>query len=166
MWVTDGGHGALSNNILGAEPDHPFWILLTEMLIPYAWKYPLPYITVSYASGQWFETVAWEKYHHARPSLTPPLTRIMMDGRPGSAPHTFFTQGRGQTWHHWDNALFSWIGCHLVWTAVCITAGAVSASGLIYLLARILRAEGNNHRGEDYARVQRNHAERYIIPPP
>ena len=137
VWVTDGGHGALSNNILGAEPNHPFWILLTDMLIPYAWNYPLPYVTVSYASGQWFETVAWEHYHQTKHRNAPPLTRVMMDGRPGAARHTFFTQGRGLTWHRWDNALFDWIGSHLVWTALFI---AVCGSGLIFLFALLLRA--------------------------
>lgn len=57
VWVTDGGHGALSNNILGAQPNHPFWVSATNTIISYAWNYPLPYITVSYATGQWFETV-------------------------------------------------------------------------------------------------------------
>ena len=149
VWVTDGGHGALSNNILGAEPNHPFWILLTEMLIPFAWNYPLPYITVSYATGQWFETVAWEKYHAEKPSSAPPLTRIMMDGRPGSAPHTFFTEGRGRSWHHWDNAVFDWIGSHLFGAILFSTAGPILAYGTIWFLVWTLRRERSSHRADD-----------------
>jgi hypothetical protein len=34
-FTTDGGRGALSNNILGSVPEHPFWVLRTESLIKY-----------------------------------------------------------------------------------------------------------------------------------
>ncbi|KAK3324821.1 nucleotide-diphospho-sugar transferase [Cercophora scortea] len=101
-WVTDGGHGALSNNILGARPNHPYWILVTESLIPWGYKYPFPYFTVSYASGQWFETALWERYHRMLLSQKPAarnnadkLYRVMMDMRAGAARWVFFTQGRG-----------------------------------------------------------------------
>jgi hypothetical protein len=42
------------------------------------------------------------------------LHRIMMDGRPGTDPWIYFTQMRGETWVNWDNALFLWIGDHLI----------------------------------------------------
>jgi mannosyltransferase OCH1-like enzyme len=58
-FTTDGGRGALSNNILGSVPEHPFWVLITESLRSYDWNYVFPYITISYASGQWFETAIW-----------------------------------------------------------------------------------------------------------
>jgi mannosyltransferase OCH1-like enzyme len=58
-FTTDGGRGALSNNILGSVPEHPFWVLITESLMKYDWNYVFPYITISYASGQWFETAVW-----------------------------------------------------------------------------------------------------------
>ena len=63
VFVTDGGHGALSNNILGARPGHPFWKMMIGSLERYNWNYGLPYVIISYASGQWFETAIWEQYH-------------------------------------------------------------------------------------------------------
>jgi hypothetical protein len=39
--------------------------------------------------------------------------RIMMDDRPGTDPWIFFMQ-EGGSWVNWDNALFLWIGDHLV----------------------------------------------------
>ncbi|WPG99050.1 Hypothetical protein R9X50_00185500 [Acrodontium crateriforme] len=111
-WVTDGGHGALSNNILGGEPQHAFWTLLTDSLNSYAWNYPLPYLTICYSTGQWFETAIWEKFHRRRGNVQP-LTRVMMDGRPGKAPWVFFSHSRGGTWDNWDNKLFQWIGEHV-----------------------------------------------------
>src|ERR1700761_5206189 len=50
LWVTDGGHGTLSNNILGAVPGHPFWVAVTDALPSYDWNYMLPYINIHYAS--------------------------------------------------------------------------------------------------------------------
>ncbi|MCJ1472476.1 hypothetical protein MMC13_001124 [Lambiella insularis] len=115
-WTTDGGRGALSNNILGSIPNHPFWELLTNSLIPYNYNYIFPYVTISYASGQWFETAIWQAYH-----ATPRASfhenkgvRIMMDDRPGTDPWIYFTQERGGTWVNWDNRMFLWIGDHLL----------------------------------------------------
>ncbi|KIM94309.1 hypothetical protein OIDMADRAFT_71161, partial [Oidiodendron maius Zn] len=112
-WTVDGGHGALSNNILGSKPSHPFWKLLTDSLLTYDYNYFFPYVTISYASGQWFETAIWQEYHS---STTPEnhLYRIMLDNRPGTDPWIFFTQARGETWKNWDNVMFLWIGDHLI----------------------------------------------------
>ncbi|XP_044715074.1 glycosyltransferase sugar-binding containing DXD motif domain-containing protein [Hirsutella rhossiliensis] len=112
-WVTDGGHGTLSNNIIGAEPEHPFWILVTDSLVSWAGDFVLPYITISYATGQWYETEMWQIYHAQKPPRNPDLVRVMMDARPTGAPWLFFTAGRGGTWDNWDNRVFGWIGNHL-----------------------------------------------------
>lgn len=110
-FTTDGGRGALSNNILGAEPNHPFWKLLTDSLIPYDYNYFFPYITISYASGQWFETAAWEAYHwglkREGERKGGELVRIMMDDRPGTEPWVFFSQERGGSWVNVSISLFT-----------------------------------------------------------
>jgi len=128
-WTTDGGRGALSNNILGSVPATAFWRLLTDSLIPFNYNYLFPYITISYASGQWFETAIWQTYHavlargdNPLADENRPLHRIMMDDRPGAPPWIFFTQLRGGTWVNWDNAMFLWIGDHLVLLAVAVCA--------------------------------------------
>ncbi|KAK2075115.1 hypothetical protein P8C59_009267 [Phyllachora maydis] len=122
LWTTDGGRGTLSNNILGARPHHPFWEQLTQDLPRCAINYILPYLTISYASGQWFLTEVWEKYHAALPAASRQgdgdgdprsqhrLYQVMMDMRPGADPWVFFTQGRGGTWNNWDNYIFAWLG--------------------------------------------------------
>ncbi|KAK4466989.1 nucleotide-diphospho-sugar transferase [Cladorrhinum samala] len=119
VWVTDGGRGALSNNIIAAKPNHPFWTHLTMSLIPYDWNWFFPYVTISFASGQWFETAVWERYHSLlpKPSENPEiehrLYRLMMDDRPEADEWIFFTQERGGTWVNWDNRLFLALGDHL-----------------------------------------------------
>ncbi|EAQ86333.1 hypothetical protein CHGG_07586 [Chaetomium globosum CBS 148.51] len=121
-WVTDGGRGALSNNILGARPNHPFWHRMTLSLLTYDWKWPLPYVTIMYASGQWFLTAMWEEYHALLPKPVDGqksehrLYRIMMDMAPGADPWVFFShqEDGGGTWNNWDNTLFAGIGDHLL----------------------------------------------------
>ncbi|KAI0154255.1 nucleotide-diphospho-sugar transferase [Xylariaceae sp. FL1272] len=122
-FTTDGGHGTLSNNIIGGQPSHPFFILLTESLQSYNWPWLLPYIVVSYTSGQWFVTSIWERYHSLlRPGGTlkgfgsgwGKLTHILMDTRPGEPdPFVFWNQEHGGSWDTWDNAWFGWIGSHI-----------------------------------------------------
>jgi hypothetical protein len=94
-------------------------------LITYNYNYLFPYITICYASGQWFQTAIWEAYHKALPSHKNEdetnegrLYRIMMDSRPGADPWVFFIAGRGETWVNWDNYFFKWIGDHLMLLAI------------------------------------------------
>ncbi|OAF61289.2 hypothetical protein VC83_02082 [Pseudogymnoascus destructans] len=146
-WVTDGGCGALSNNILGGEANHPYWVLMTESIISYAWNYPLPYLTISYATGQWFETEIWEKYHRQLPKDKPVLARIIMDGRPGASPWVFFTQTRGGTWDNWDNLLFKWIGDNLVITSLVIIGFVASIAVTAIGVVRSAKGLWENRKG-------------------
>ena len=161
-FVTDGGKGALSNNILGARPNHPYWVLMTDSLIPWGYTYPFPYFTVSYSSGQWFETAIWEQYHKAlyanvrktkgtkHPEQEVPeedkLYRIMMSMDPGAAAWVFFNQGRGGSWDNWDNHLFGSIGQWFAWIRVNIGWILLGIAVLVGLLAwrkgRWLRLRG------------------------
>ncbi|MCJ1391681.1 hypothetical protein MMC18_004546 [Xylographa bjoerkii] len=159
-WTTDGGRGALSNNILASIPNHPFWILLTNSLIPYNYNYFFPYVTISYASGQWFETAVWQAYHKTAAGSSPEnrLHRIMMDDRPGVEPWIFFTQERGGTWVNWDNHLFLWVGDHLLLlgVGVCILAALVWWAGM--RCAR--RWSERNHERKGYAALARGRPKR------
>ena len=148
-WTTDGGRGALSNNILGSTAGHPFWQLLTDSLIPYSYNFVFPYITISYASGQWFETAVWDAYHAALPATEAKLHRIMMDDRPGSAPWVYFTQTTfGGTWNSWDNRMFLWIGDHLILLALFVV-GCIAL--VCWTGMRLLRRQRRYvSRGESY----------------
>ena len=124
--------GALSNNIMGGQPGHPFFQLLTEELLPYGWNYFLPYVIISYQSGQWFVTAMWERYHALLSKNDgtvsgfegdgwAPLHRILMDGRPNTDPWVFFTQVHGGTWTNWDSNMFTWIGQNIVGIILGVT---------------------------------------------
>lgn len=103
---------------------------LTQELRRYDRNWLFPYVTISWASGQWFESAVWEGWHDLLPSPAPHykipeaeiqgensdggrLYRIMMDDREGADEWVFFTQERGGSWINWDNRMFLWIGDHL-----------------------------------------------------
>lgn len=157
-FVIDGGKGTLSNNILGARPDHPFWKLIVKSLEPWSWYYVFPYFTVHYASGQWFETAIWDKYWSRIPADAPEediIYRVMADMGEGADRWVFFTQGRGGSWDTWDNQLFSYVGNvmvpwilgHLVWTLVA-SGGVV---GLVVWRNRRRRRKGYTVMGGEMA---------------
>lgn len=85
--------------------------MVTGNIKSYARNYFLPHITVSYATGQWFETAMWEKYHAEMPEHADPLVRVRLDRHPDVPMLVdLWTTGRGSTWHEWDNDMFLWIG--------------------------------------------------------
>lgn len=116
----------MSNNIVGGERGHPLFSLLTDNLLRWQVNYILPYVTIMYASGQWYFTAMWERYHSLlsreeswivnspEPGPTP-LHHILMDGRPGADPWVFFTQVDGNSWANWDNRMFSVIGDNIAY---------------------------------------------------
>lgn len=110
--------------------------MLTNRIQYYAWNYPLPYITISYATGQWFLTAIWQEYHKTLPSSDPGLMRVMMDGDPGAAEWVFFNHTRGGTWDNWDNRLFGWLGDNLLTFALILSALIASAGTLVYVSVR------------------------------
>lgn len=160
MWITDPGRGALSNNVLASRPHHPFWAVLTQSLRPWAINYIFPYMTISYASGQWFVSAIWDQYHAMLPAPGDSgghdhrLHRLLMDDRDGLDHWVYFTQERGGTWKNWDNYMFLWIGDHLLLFFVCLL-GAPSL--VTWLGLRVTR----RYRG-GYARLKTQPA-RYEI---
>lgn len=114
---------------------------MTDSLVSYAWVWPLPFVTIMYASGQWFQTEIWERYHRGKLASAPPLTRVMMDYREGAAPWTFFNHNRGETWTGWDKYAFDWIGDHIATTivvAVVLGASVICAAMFAWRFVRPL----------------------------
>ncbi|ODA80848.1 hypothetical protein RJ55_03808 [Drechmeria coniospora] len=108
-WVVDTGRGALSNAIMASEPEHPFWITVTDSVTAWTGKPLLPY-GANYSTGAWYETKIWELYH-ARASKTQPpkpsLHRIVVD----DAHSELFIPGNS-TWGHPHHTALEWVGSH------------------------------------------------------
>lgn len=159
---------------MGGAPQHPFFHLLTEELLRYKWNYILPYVMISYQSGQWFVTAVWERYHALlsgdwedgdgtvdgfEGNGYAPLHRVLMDGRPNTDPWVFFTQTRGGTWANWDSDMFNWIGKNII----AILLGVVAVVGaLIFCCTLCLRRRGR--RTKDYQALPRSEEMGEIAP--
>ncbi|KAI0812203.1 nucleotide-diphospho-sugar transferase [Xylaria sp. FL0064] len=135
-FTTFGGHGTLSNNIIGGQPNHPLFVFLSESLRWWNWNYILPYITISYASGQWYVTAMWEKYHSLLSADGTvkgfdgdgwaPLRYISMDMRSGAPePYLFWDQQHGGSWDNWDSAWFGWLGNN-IWLVIWEVTGGIA----------------------------------------
>ena len=161
-FTTDGGLGALSNNIIGAQPEHPWLVMMTESLLAYKWNWFLPYAIVMYNSGQWYLTEIWEKYHarlradgtlpgFPTASKWAPLHRVLMDGRPGADRWLFFNnKGHGGTWGAGDDWIWAWIGDHWVqFVSEIIVAILFSVIGAVCCVRcvrrRRMRRKGYQH---------------------
>lgn len=133
---------------MGGQRGHPFFILITENLTRWNLNYLLPYVTVMFASGQWFVTAMWEKYHaNLSPDgttirglgfadvveATGPLHRVLMDMRPGADPWVFFTQAAGESWADWDYVLLKVLGDYIGWILFLVV---LSFLGLVRLWMR------------------------------
>lgn len=151
----------LSNNILGSVPEHPFWRLLTTSLPRYNYNYLLPYVTISYASGQWFETAIWERYHQLVrqgriDGESEELMRVRMDSRNGEEERMewLFTQGKGGTWVHWDNLVFLWVGEHLFSVGVVILGAGMAVVMVWCRRKRAIRLRSRQNQRKGYANIE------------
>jgi hypothetical protein len=71
-----------------------------------------------------------------------------MDDRPGTDPWIFFTQARGGTWRNWDNAMFLWVGDHLILVALVMVGGfGLGGFGLLYWVCLPLRVKRRSTLG-------------------
>lgn len=110
--------------------------MIINALPAYNSDFLFPYVTISYASGQWFVTDNWQKYHALLPKADENalrenrLYRLVFDHR-DTTSFSFFTQGRGETWKNWDNVMFLWLGDHYGLLISCCVA-----VGLVLWLAR------------------------------
>ncbi|KAH8653462.1 nucleotide-diphospho-sugar transferase [Xylariales sp. PMI_506] len=156
-FTTDGGKGTLSNNIMGSEPNHPWFGLMTTNLIPYNWNFVLPYVIVSYTSGQWFITAMWEEYHarlrgdgtvrgfETLGNKFSSLYRVLMSDQEGDHAWVFFTQGKGGTWEDWDSHYFGWIGDHIVMVILSVATAIGLVVGSCVWCTR--RRKGSKRKG-------------------
>ncbi|KAH9429119.1 hypothetical protein MCOR27_004740 [Pyricularia oryzae] len=166
-FTTDGGLGALSNNIIGAQPEHPWTRMLTENLEAYNWNWLLPYARVMYNSGQWYLTAMWEQYHaRLREGSVAPypgsnwakLHRVMMDEREGADRWVFWNHaGHGGTWGAGDDWFWAWLGRHwieAVVEAIAAVVALLTSFACCLKCARRRRLRRIVDRGYKYAKVE------------
>ena len=122
-WVRKTLPTGISNDAMGSEPRHPFFLRVIENLQGYKRNWFVPYITVMYNTGPLFLSVVWKEY---LPTVTSEeaRVRILMPEEYNSKPHSFFGIYKGSSWHRDDAKAIFWMGQH--WLLVTII-GIISA---------------------------------------
>jgi mannosyltransferase OCH1-like enzyme len=130
----------LSNSIMGSMPNHPYFENLVSSLQSYDRDWWLPYLTIMNDTGPHFVSFVWID-HLARMNALRGATssaqeqaeqqtlgkvHILMKQQRSGHEESFFSDGRGKSWHNWDNYAFSFVDAHpLITTSMFLPLTAV-----------------------------------------
>ncbi|KZF21317.1 glycosyltransferase family 32 protein [Xylona heveae TC161] len=111
-WVRRTLPTGVSNDAMGAVPQHPFFLTVIDSLQKYNRKWPLPYVTVMYSTGPLFLSVIWEEYIRWGTS-DEGRVRVLMPDEYNKHSWSFFSHHRGSSWHGKDAQLIFWVSVYL-----------------------------------------------------
>ncbi len=123
----------ISNDAMGAVPQHPFFLRVIEALSAYNKNWQLPYITVMYSTGPLFMSVIWKEYLASGLNVGDGIdggrVRVLSQGDYNQHAWSFFSEYEGSSWHGKDARLIFWMGGH--W--MLLTAGGFLLAGIVGL---------------------------------
>ncbi|KAJ3306712.1 hypothetical protein HDV03_004343 [Kappamyces sp. JEL0829] len=94
-----------SNDVLCAEPRHPFFAQLIKQLPAWDLNFIFPYLTVFFSTGPMFLNIQYSAYQQGDVYILDPY--LYSEG-----PEKIFKHLPGSTWHAWDAGLVKWTwGC-------------------------------------------------------
>ncbi|KAI9677653.1 MAG: hypothetical protein M1817_006608 [Caeruleum heppii] len=120
----------ISNDAMGAIPQHAFFLRVIDSLQKYNRNWQLPYITVMYSTGPLFLSVIWKEHLH-EVTRQEERVRVLMPDEYNRHAWSFFAHHRGSSWHGRDAQLIFWMGRHWMF----ITAIGFVLAGLVGLCA-------------------------------
>lgn len=141
----------ISNDAMGASPQHPFFLRVIEHLQNYNRSWFLPYITIMGSTGPLFLSVMWKKYMNHHRNEAPDWVgrvRVLMPDEYSKHSWSFFNIFKGNSWHQGDAKLIFWMGQHWMF----LTAAGFGLAGMIGLCGwwsygRILLIAGRRKYG-------------------
>ena len=107
-WVRRTVPTGISNDAMGAVPQHPFFLRVIDSLQSYDRNWQVPYITVMYSTGPLFLSVVWKEYIQKSPS-EPSRVRVLMPDEYNKHAWSFFNLRRGSSWHGRDARFIFWV---------------------------------------------------------
>lgn len=122
-WVRRTIPTGISNDAMGAVPQHPFFMTVIDQLQKYNRNWGMPYITVMYSTGPLFLSVIWKEYL----GITRPLAdhvRILMPDEYKGSQWSFFNITKGSSWHGKDAQTIFWMGKH--WLLLTVAGFAIA----------------------------------------
>lgn len=125
-------HLGLTQHVMGTVPHHPYFQLLISSLEAYNYNWLMPYMTIMNSAGPHFVSMVWSVYLSETEN---PDVRILAQEEYAGNDWSFFTKEAGGTWHHWDTALFKWVGHHIIiFVTACFVSLCAASAGLWCLL--------------------------------
>jgi mannosyltransferase OCH1-like enzyme len=117
---------------MGAVPHHPYFGMLINSLDSYNYNWLMPYMTIMNSAGPHFVSMVWSTYLSKTDNAD---VRILAQEEYAGNEWSFFTKEAGGTWHHWDTALFKWVGHHIIiFVSACFVSLCATSAGIWWLL--------------------------------
>ena len=152
----------ISNDVMGAVPNHPFFIRVTESLKDANRGWILPYITIMASTGPLFLSVVWKKWMAEHTGLAPQdgeyegRVRVLMPKEYAKQAWSFFKEYKGDSWHGDDARFIFWLGKN--WLLVTVV-GVLVGGGLLFTgwfcYTRVLSRLGGRGRGRSLSPKRR-----------
>ncbi|KAI9811001.1 MAG: hypothetical protein M1827_005733 [Pycnora praestabilis] len=128
----------ISNDVMGAVPQHPFFLRVIDALQVYDRNWRFPYITVMYSTGPLFLSVIWKEYISGEPTEEARV-RVLMPDAYNKHKWSFFSHHRGSSWHGKDARMIFWLGRHwVIITGVGFFMAGVVGLCLWWIYGRIM----------------------------
>jgi mannosyltransferase OCH1-like enzyme len=112
-WVRKTMPTGISNDAMGAVPEHPFFVYVTEQIQSYDRSWLLPYITVMGSTGPLFLSVLWRHWVSLGGNVGDGpdggRVRIIFPEEYNGHDWSFFTHHLGNSWHAADVQLIFWV---------------------------------------------------------
>ncbi|KAI9808695.1 MAG: hypothetical protein M1825_003847 [Sarcosagium campestre] len=158
----------ISNDAMGAVPQHPFFLRVIDSLQNYDRNWQVPYITVMYSTGPLFLSVIWKEYIQQDP-IEENRVRVLMPDEYNKHAWSFFSLRRGSSWHGGDARFIFWMGRHwvLITTLGFVLAGLVGLT-VWWIYGRVLllgtpKGQSKSSRSLGWSWLRPSHKERYEL---
>ena len=148
----------ISNDIMGAIPQHPFFLRVMESLQGANRSWILPYITIMASTGPLFLSVIWKKWMGEHASMDPETwvgrVRVLMPDEYKMHAWSFFETYNGSSWHGKDARLVFWMGKNWMLLVVIGTLIVLMIGFLVWFIySRVLIWSAKKRRERGSPRV-------------
>lgn len=157
----------ISNDVMGAIPQHPFFLRVIESLQGAKRKWVLPYITIMASTGPLFLSVVWKKWmgehaglENSQDSAATSVAewkgrvRVLMPDEYSNHIWSFFVEYKGDSWHGKDAQFIFWMGKNWMLLTALGTVLVLSVGFAVWWIYGRMLLLGQKRRG--YTTVQSN----------
>ena len=140
----------ISNDGMGATPQHPFFLYVIEQLQEYDRWWIMPYITIMSTTGPLFLSVVWKKYnslHSNAGANWPGRVRVLMPGDYYQNATSFFDLSYGgSSWHGRDAQFVLWMGQHIALTTIVgFALGSIACLCVWWVYMQMIKRKRNEN---------------------